>query len=362
MSANAASAFSTSSSRQPAASSAERISARGRPRSSASLTKPTSSSRMAGGDARAGEQTSCSPTLLRIWPSPKTTNFSAVSSRAPIGPKAWSLVVEMPISAPRPSSKPSAKRVEALTSTVDEFTSRRKRIARGVALGDDGLGVVGAVALDVLDRLVDRIHHANGEHLGEELGVVVVLGGAPMRQRHRPGSPALRSQTRSSTPSSRQRARDREQQARRRLAVDQQRLGGVAHRRPLHLAVDRDRHRLGGVGVAIDVGVADALVVLDHRNARVLDHEADQALAAARDHQVDQVVLAQQLARRRGGRWCRPAGSPPGRSTPPRARRAVDAAMARLEWIASEPPRSTTALPALRQSAAASAVTLGRDS
>jgi hypothetical protein len=49
-----------------------------------------------------------------------------------------------------------------------------------------------------------------------------------------------------------------------------------------------------------------------------------------------------------------PACSSPARSSP---------AIARLEWIASEPPRRMTALPALRQSAAAtSAVTLGRDS
>ncbi|MOA46106.1 hypothetical protein D3C78_1685810 [compost metagenome] len=37
--------------------------------------------------------------------------------------------VEMPISAPRPYSKPSAKRVEALTITELESTSVRKRRA-----------------------------------------------------------------------------------------------------------------------------------------------------------------------------------------------------------------------------------------
>jgi hypothetical protein len=39
------------------------------------------------------------------------------------------LSVLMPISAPRPYSKPSAKRVLALTITLAESTSRRKRIA-----------------------------------------------------------------------------------------------------------------------------------------------------------------------------------------------------------------------------------------
>jgi hypothetical protein len=53
-----------------------------------------------------------------------------VSSDSPIGPKAWIFVVLMPISAPSPSWWPSLKRVEAFTSTRDESTSRRKRIAR----------------------------------------------------------------------------------------------------------------------------------------------------------------------------------------------------------------------------------------
>ena len=39
-----------------------------------------------------------------------------------MGPKACSFVVLMPISAPSPNSNPSLKRVEALTSTVEEFS------------------------------------------------------------------------------------------------------------------------------------------------------------------------------------------------------------------------------------------------
>ena len=39
----------------------------------------------------------------RTWPSPKATNFVVVSSERPMGPKAWILVVLIPISAPSPS-------------------------------------------------------------------------------------------------------------------------------------------------------------------------------------------------------------------------------------------------------------------
>ncbi len=45
-----------------------------------------------------------------------------------------------------------------------------------------------------------------------------------------------------------------------------------------------------------------------------------------------------------------------------RAAARSSSASARFEWIASEPPRRITALPAFTHSAAASTVTLGRDS
>ena len=47
-----------------------------------------------------------------------TTYVVLVSSGSPIGPRACSFCVEMPISAPKPNSPPSVKRVEALTMTA----------------------------------------------------------------------------------------------------------------------------------------------------------------------------------------------------------------------------------------------------
>ena len=52
------------------------------------------------------------------------------------------------------------------------------------------------------------------------------------------------------------------------------------------------------VGGGVHVDVAHALVVLDHRDARVLGDVADQALAAARDAEIDQVVELHQLGDR----------------------------------------------------------------
>ena len=55
--------------------------------------------------------------------------FVEVSSGSPMGPRACSFWVEMPISAPKPNWPPSVKRVEALTATVVESTSWVKRRA-----------------------------------------------------------------------------------------------------------------------------------------------------------------------------------------------------------------------------------------
>ena len=65
----------------------------------------------------------------------------------------------MPISAPKPNSSPSTKRVEALTSTAAASTSRVKRSAASQVAGDDGLGVARAEAGDVVDGLVERADH-----------------------------------------------------------------------------------------------------------------------------------------------------------------------------------------------------------
>src|SRR5262249_56245277 len=62
------------------------------------------------------------PRHSRSWPSPRRMYFCAVSPSSPIGPNACSFEVEIPISAPSPSRKPSANAVEQLTPTVDEFT------------------------------------------------------------------------------------------------------------------------------------------------------------------------------------------------------------------------------------------------
>ena len=68
-----------------------------------------------------------------IWPLPRTWYLKVVSCSRPTGPRAWSLPVAMPISAPKPNSPPSANWVEALCSTIALSTSARKRSAAALS-------------------------------------------------------------------------------------------------------------------------------------------------------------------------------------------------------------------------------------
>ena len=93
----------------------------------------------------------------RIWPLPRMRYLKVVSCSTPTGPRACSRPVAMPISAPKPNSPPSANWVEALCSTIAESTSREEFLGRRGVVGDDGVGVVRAVALDMGDRRVDAV-------------------------------------------------------------------------------------------------------------------------------------------------------------------------------------------------------------
>ncbi len=117
---------------------------------------------------------------------------------------------------------------------------------------------------------------------------------------------------------------------------------------------------MSSVGRLVHVDVADAFEMGEHRHARLRLHARDQALAAARHDDVDRAVEARRAScRPRRGRASAPAAI--AASGRPAARRpSISAAwMARFERWLSEPPRRIAALPALRHSAAASAVTFG---
>src|SRR5205085_1523219 len=73
------------------------------------------------------------PGHARTCPVPSIRYLNVHSSRNPIGPRAWSFWVELPISAPIPNSPPSVNRVDALTYTHAASTPSWKALAAAVS-------------------------------------------------------------------------------------------------------------------------------------------------------------------------------------------------------------------------------------
>ena len=68
-----------------------------------------------------------------MWPSPVTTYLVEVISGRPIGPRACSFWVEMPISAPKPNSPPSVNRVRGVDHDRRGVDGRDEPLRAGLA-------------------------------------------------------------------------------------------------------------------------------------------------------------------------------------------------------------------------------------
>ena len=97
---------------------------------------------------------------------------------------------------------------------------------------------------------------------------------------------------RTSQPASSSIVDQRLEMRRRAGAIDQQRLGRAADAGAPHLGVEHDRLRHVERGGLVDIDVADAFEMREHRHARLRLHARDQALAAARHDHVDRAVEA----------------------------------------------------------------------
>ena len=75
-------------------------------------------------------------------------------------------------------------------------------------------------------------------------------------------------------------------------AIDENCLRRTADACAPHLGVDDDGARPGEIGVSVDIDVADAFEMREHRHARFFLHARDEAFAAARNDEVDGAVEA----------------------------------------------------------------------
>src|SRR5690606_17688875 len=176
----------------------------------------------------------------------------------------------------------SSTRVDHHRTTID----LAGELARGgEAFGNDRIGVVGAVMIDVLDCLVERVDDLDRDGGTEELGPVVLVGRSRRPTNERAGARATADGYFMRFKGS--------GHPREKLAghgdVDEQRLGGVADTHPLALAVDDDRLGHGMVGRLVDVDMAVAVEVLDDRHRRFGNDATNEAFTSARDGDVDKV-------------------------------------------------------------------------
>lgn len=170
---------------------------------------------------------------------------------------------------------------------VDVF---REAFDRAVVLGEDRLGVVGRIRVDVRDRVVDRVDDAHADLEGEVFGAPIGCVGleqfdvADVRfaddavrdlvgvDRHmRVG----------------ERLRRHRQERLGHVAVHDELFGRVAHADTLRLGVEQDRDGLGQVGGTVHVDVHVAGTGLDDGHLGVAHHGLDEARAAAGHEQVD---------------------------------------------------------------------------
>ena len=198
----------------------------------------------------------------------------------------------IPISAPSPSSPPSLKRVLALTITAELSTSATKRRAAARSLvtiasvWPEPCRVMWSIASSS-DSTTATARILSRYSVSQSAGLAGVMPGTICRRSGRRAARRPRDQGIG-------RAAGRKSEA---IAlVDQQRLGGVADAGALDLGVDDDLDRHREVAAGINVDVAIALVMLEDRHLGLGDDPADQALAAARNRQIDELGQAQELA------------------------------------------------------------------
>ena len=152
----------------------------------------------------------------------------------------------MPISAPKPNSPPSQNCVEAFHSATALSTPLRNRSAAAASSGDDGIGVLAAMARDMRERRVDAIDHGDRQDGVEPFGVEIRLA-----RRRQVGHDGARRGIGAEVAAERaQIGNDRGQQRGRDGAVDQQRLGGAADAGAAHLGVGHDARAIAGSAAA----------------------------------------------------------------------------------------------------------------
>lgn len=146
-----------------------------------------------------------------------------------------------------------------------------------------------AVLVDVLDGLLQALHHLNGH---AETAVLHVHGvGRVVGETHLDGTRTTEKRYAGSTKGAQEGIGETRGHC---FSVQQQSLRGIAGRGIVSFGVDDDPHGFGGISLAVDVDVADALGMAHHRYSGVVLDVLDETSRATGNHEVDELVHLEQ--------------------------------------------------------------------
>ena len=168
-----------------------------------------------------------------------------------------------------------------------------KFLRGGGVFGDDAVAVVGAVLVDVRDRLFHTVHDLDRDLQRQKFRRIVLFGR---------GRKVGKDRTALFTGDDLhiflpQRRHDRGKMLARVRLVDEKALAGVAHGCALRLGIDQDGDRLRKVRRLFKVDMAVARTRFDDGDNRVLHRAADERGAPARDEHVNHALHAHELRR-----------------------------------------------------------------
>ncbi len=178
-----------------------------------------------------------------------------------------------------------------------------------IAFGDNRVGVVGAVAVDVDGGFLNGVNKFDCENqvkvLMTEVGIFfqdIAFMDAAVRSCLSSGLSIcfLKYLRRFLSPSESYASfckcfRSHRQEGRSNLSVDQKSFSSIAGSCVLGLGIDNDRDRLIEIGVFIDIDAADSVGMSHDRNLRVFHNIANKTVGTSRNQKIDAIIALKQF-------------------------------------------------------------------
>src|SRR5260221_4108997 len=173
-----------------------------------------------------------------------------------------------------------------------DFT--QKSVSGLYILGHDRLSMMRAVVIDVGDRFIEIRNHTYRNDRIQIFGVpigVISRDHASIYRLRRGIAPDFTARS--------QQIANQQRQKIATLAIDQQSLGRATYAGAPHLRIEDNPSRLVAISRGIDIGMTNAVQVLEDRNPAFCRHALDQSTTATWNDEVDLVGHGQHDADRR---------------------------------------------------------------